>query len=227
MITRRNFIKVAAGSAALTAYGRNALAQTADSTGAANAVPGDLYPQLKSVGSKFSFAIFADPHIDPKEMTGNTVGQNGLRTLTQAISEVNAMDPMPAFVFHIGDLTNVPVPSSVENWFECTQALKPPQAMSLGNHDGLPPYNTYLALQKRVCGFSSPFYSFDCGGWHFVVVACNLHERNDVEKDIEARMLAFLAADLERTKDKPTIVMHHYHFLPVGLSQTEWYLFSL
>jgi 3',5'-cyclic AMP phosphodiesterase CpdA len=215
-LTRRTFLK-------LTSTGIVSLAIGGRSFGTQSQA---AHPELAAGGKKFRFAVFADSHICPPAIK-IPVMENGERTLRQAVAEVNAMTPNPAFVVHLGDMTNVANPESVENWHACVEPLKMTQVLVHGNHDGRPPYDVFLAMQEKRNGLRAPFYSFDCGLWHFVVIPCNQERNNPIESDFKQRMFEFLEKDIEQSKGKPTIVFQHFHSMPMGTAQTEWYLFDL
>lgn len=216
-LSRRKFIQLSAGS--LTVVGTSLLSANAES-------PKVNVESLASVGKHFSFAIFADPHI-AHELSRDRLPINAAIGLKQAVAEVNAMDPRPAFVVHLGDMTNVPDAQSIAHWEKCVSSLQVPEVLVHGNHDGKPPYREFAAMQKKRYGPDSPFYSFNCGAWHFVVIPCNLDGNDRVTEDCLQRMFLFLEADLKQNRERPTVILHHLHFLPVGLSQTEWYFYNL
>jgi hypothetical protein len=217
-LTRRKFIQLSAVGLAAGAVSPQLFASS--ETGKSNV------EALASVGEKFCFAIFSDAHIAHENDRGR-VPTNAVRNLKQAVAEVNAMDTRPAFVVHLGDMTHTPDDQSIAHWEKCVRPLQMPEVLVHGNHDGNPPYRSFLAMQKKRNGPDSPFYSFDCGAWHFVVIPCNLNGNDPGIQDFLQRMFAFLETDLEQNRNRPTIVLQHLHFLPVGLSQTEWYFFNL
>lgn len=181
---------------------------------------------LTRSGDAFTFCICADPQVGHRDNDGR-VPKNARETLTQSTQAFNVMDPQPAFVIYLGDLCNVFDPASVENFEQCIAGLEPIPILVHGNHDGHVPYDDFRALQRRLNGLDQVFYSFNAGRWHFVVLPCNLAHRQPAEIEMEADMLAWLDADLEANKDRPTMVFEHLHLMPQGLTQTEWYTFPL
>ena len=173
-------------------------------------------------GNAFQFAILADPQVSAEENKGK-VSVNAQETTALIASELNAMKRGPAFVFWAGDLVNVFEPKSVANFKRLCGLFQMPHVLMHGNHDTLPPYVGYRQLQKEISGVESPYYSFDVGKWHFIVTPCNMQGNSKAEVSEEAAMLAWLEADLEANKLKPTAFFNHLHFMPQGLSQTEWY----
>jgi len=173
-------------------------------------------------GEKFRFAIVADPQVSARNNPGK-VSINAQETAGQAADELNAMQPRPAFVLWAGDLVNVFEPNSVANFKRLAGLFAMPNILMNGNHDTLPPYDGYRELQKEISGVESPYYSFDVGKWHFIITPCNLQGNSKAEISAEAAMLAWMEADLEANKSKPTAFFNHLHFMPQGLTQTEWY----
>ncbi|MEI6239213.1 MAG: metallophosphoesterase [Planctomycetia bacterium] len=192
----------------------NAIAQS----GAVNPAP--------DAGVHFRFVILADPQLGAQNNTA-PVSKNAQETTALAASELNAMNPRPVFAFWAGDLVNVFEPRSVANFKRLTELFEMPNLLMHGNHDTVPPYDGYLELQKEISGVESPFYSFDVGSWHFVVTPCNLMGTTKAAVAAEEAMLKWLEADLEATKKKPTVFFNHLHFMPQGLTQTEWYMHPL
>jgi len=184
------------------------------------------FPQLQDLGRKFSFAILADPQVGHGDDT-NPVAANARRTLSDAVREINAMKPRPAFAIFLGDLVNVFDERSVATFEECIHSIEAPPILVHGNHDTHPPYTLFKQLMQRVCGFEDVFYSFDAGDWHFVVLPCNLGGQGTEQQEVETDMLQWLESDLDANKKRPTIVFEHYQMLPQGLTQLEWGTHSL
>ena len=199
--------------ASLAFWGGNAFTAFAQ-TGAINPAP--------SAGNNFQFAILADPQVGPEDNKGK-VCVNAQETTEQIAKELNAMKHGPAFVLWAGDLVNVFEPKSVTNFKRLCGLFQMPQVLMHGNHDTLPPYDGYKQLQKEISGVESPCYSFDVSKWHFIVTPCNLQGNSKAEISEEKAMLKWLEADLEVNKEKPALFFNHLHFMPQGLTQTEWY----
>ncbi len=184
------------------------------------------FPSFKDIGDTFRFAIFADPQVGPTE-GGAEIYLNARRTQIEAINEINAMDPKPAFALYLGDLVNFPNKTSFDNFENCIKHAKMQQILVHGNHDTSPPYTLFKEVAQRVSGIDEVFFSFDLGPWHFIGLPCNLPGKKPVQQRIEKQMLSWLAADLRINKDRPTIVFEHLHTMPQGLTQTEFYTFRL
>jgi len=174
-------------------------------------------------GNDFQFAILADPQVSAEDNKGR-VSVNAQETTALIAAELNGMKRGPAFVFWAGDLVNVFEPKSVANFKRLCGLFQMPHVLMHGNHDTLPPYDGYRQLQKEIGGVESPYYSFDVGKWHFIVTPCNLQGNSKAEVQAEKAMLTWLEADLEANKQKLTVFFNHLHFMPQGLSQTEFYM---
>lgn len=171
---------------------------------------------------KFRFVILADPQVSARNNTGK-VSVNAQETTAQAAGEVNQMSPKPAFVLWLGDLVNVFEPNSIANFKRLCRLFNGPNVVMHGNHEPLPPYEGYRQLQQELSGVSSPFYSFNAGKWHFIITPCNLQGNSPAEIRMEKEMLTWLEADLSANQHRPTVFFNHLHFMPQGLSQTEFY----
>jgi hypothetical protein len=79
-------------------------------------------------------------------------------------------------------------------------------------------------VQRAFNGTTNDTFSFDCGQWHFVVLPTK-ELLNTPEK--EAALLKWLGGDLQVNRGRPTMVFMHYHVLPVGTSQLEFYTQSI
>lgn len=177
-------------------------------------------------GDRYRFAIIADPQVSEMDHPSE-VAYNARVQMAVAAEEINSMEPRPAFVIHLGDLVNVFNKGSVETYMGLAGMLEPPNVLVHGNHDTHAPYDPFLEMQTQLTGISVPYYSFDVGAWHFIITPCNLYGREAEEIKSENEMLAWLENDLEANKDRPTIFLNHLHFMPQGLSQTEFYFFPL
>lgn len=194
--------------------------------GTAHADPATHHPELAELGRSFRIALLADPQVG-RDGTQNPVGANAEKTLSEAVAELNAMEPKPAFAVFVGDLVNTFEPGSVENFEKRIQPLDMTTVLVHGNHDTRPPYEPFLDLQQRVNGVRAPFYSFNAGPWHCVVLPCNLEGNSPEATAMREAMFTWLDEDLNAHRDRPTMVFEHLHLMPQGLTQTEWYTFEL
>lgn len=172
-------------------------------------------------GSGFRFVFFTDVHLrrDMRSAEG----------LATALKAVVALDPKPAFIVtggdQIQDMRSQNLASCEEMaalfqrvWQENGGGL--PVYHALGNHDvaGLTSKefprdhslfgSNFLKEKLGLPGFN---YSFDHGGWHFVV----LHNVEVTPDDkvigaFSSEGLRFLREDLSRSRGKPTMLFGHY-----------------
>lgn len=177
-----------------------------------------LYPSLAKVGEEFSFVINADPQIGPPDSKAD-IERNLHQLLKDFVREWNGAPKRPAFVLYDGDLVAYDRPAYFAAFRDVVKEHNVPVALVHGNHDGGFGDPHFLDVQQVVSGFRRLYYSFNCGRWHFVVLPCP----EIVGEQGEGPMLRWLAEDLRASKDRPTMVFLHYHLLPVGLSQCEYY----
>lgn len=169
--------------------------------------------------NQYSFAIIADPQlIDNQDYYENWENNPnlGYRMYYQTIQAINTLNP--AFVVIDGDFVNrYYLPSQYPNFVRLTKLLKIPVFLVYGNHDSAPPFTAFLNAQQDISGFQSLYYSFDAGNWHYISLPYIPPNYNP------AAFLSWLAADLQANQSKPTVVFSHYHYLPQGLTQLEYY----
>lgn len=175
----------------------------------------------ESSTNNFTFLINSDP-----QMGEQNIQSKRLKTLNDLldsfVQEVNAQITKPEFVVWNGDLVWKPNEGSFKN-FE--RIIKPMQSNSIlvhGNHDGTLGDENFYRLQKNIMSFSQLNYSFDYGQWHFVVIGS---QEKYPTKKLKQELINWLKNDLNKSK-KPTMLFMHYHLLPVGLSQMEFYSFT-
>lgn len=212
-ITRREFAHM--GAVALSApILLTSLKSSAQSTDTS------LFPTLATVADKFRFVLIADPQVEKAEAK-SAVARTSQEKFSRMVSEINAMDPAPAFVVVNGDLVNSAQPGQMDNFLERARQLKPLTILVHGNHDGHEPYPEFRAMQRTMNGVEHERFSFDCGEWHFVTIPCNFKEESEYEK----QCLDWLERDLFDHRERPTIAFIHYNLMPQGLTQLEWYTY--
>jgi predicted phosphodiesterase len=140
----------------------------------------------------FRFAVLADTHVPLPDASGQPP------KCLETIREVNLLDYDLAFV--VGDLIpgNVAQPAEVERMWDNLDAVWRQFAMPArkvaGNHDI---WNTQSeAIFARRYG--RPYYSFDQGGCHFVVLDCEEVGKN--ADAIRGAQLEWLKQDLEASR---------------------------
>ncbi|AQQ72147.1 cyclic 3',5'-adenosine monophosphate phosphodiesterase [Limihaloglobus sulfuriphilus] len=185
------------------------------------------WPELKEIPEKFTFAIIADSQVSHADPGNSDLALNANYALSTTIEEINKDPRDIKFIIHLGDIVNVPDNKSLDNWEErISPYTKGRHIINHGNHDTSPPYTLFRDYQEQVNGIRSVYYSFDVGKWHFVSLPANIEFGNYDRLEVVKPMMEWFRKDLAANKDKPTIVLVHIHFMPMGLSQLEWYTHS-
>jgi len=160
----------------------------------------------------------ADPQIGPADSSVK-FEQELEQTLRDTVNLAN-QEQVDLVVFN-GDLVAFPRPEYFSAFENAVRPLTMPMALVHGNHDGKHNDGLFLSMQERLCGFRLPNYAFDCGSWRFIVLcAPELLGQNKFEEQI-----LWLNDELHSAWRRPVIVFLHYHLLPVGLSQLEYYTY--
>lgn len=171
-----------------------------------------LYPVAEP--EEFAFVQVSDIHIIPQ----------AVEAVEEFVTRVNYRDPLPAFVISTGDLvfdvcyltkqadTLDEVEAAFGLYQEAISGLTPPLFNVIGNHDcacalpaDLPEY--YKGAYQKF--FGPLWYSFDFGGWHFVILDGNSPEplpRNWLTDE----ELEWLQWDLKfQPRDRPIVLLSH------------------
>src|SRR5918993_2495586 len=201
---------VAAAAAALAGVGTLALPLEAP----AQAV------NTGSGGGTFRFVFMTDFHL--RREFGSAEG------MAKALKAAMALDPKPAFVVTGGDLCQNLRDQTrpqceemadlfVKLWKEHVDV---PTYHCLGNHDpagwgkGLDsfpggrdhPLFGYNLIMKKL-NMVRPYYSFDHGGWHFVVLLnAKLVEPGKIIGEFDEQQMRFLRDDLAKNPKRPTML---------------------
>ncbi len=182
--------------------------------------PAGSFPQLDRVGARFTIALVADSHLASE--VGRTGQQANTEKFRRIIGEINALQPAPAFVAHLGDVVANPQPANVEAAQSLLKELKPLTVLVHGNHDGHEPWPEFKEMQRSANGTDGTMFSFDCGRWHFVVFPFSTQPGSAFADEL----IAWLDADLRAHRGRPTMVFEHHHLLPQGLTQLESYTYD-
>lgn len=171
--------------------------------------------------SKESFKIFlcADPQIGPPDSPVEF--EKELESLLRKFVML-ANEEKPDFVVFNGDLVAFPKENYFSAFENTVKNLIPPIVLIHGNHDGKANDGLFWKLQENLCGFHTHDYAFDCGKWR-VIALCAPELFTDTyrfENQIE-----WLTNELHNAWRTPVIIFLHYHLLPVGLSQLEYYTY--
>jgi hypothetical protein len=217
-VSRRRLLEGAGMSAALSALAGSGV-RSAFPSGVAPR-PSDAFGQFKNLGDNFSFAIVADSHAkaDAEGPAQSETLIQSAKSLAATVEEINALSPGVDFIVFNGDIVGSATKHAFHYFLSMAEKLKPPMVIVHGNHEGASPYENFIRYVGRpVNKIDSAYFSFDAGKWHFIVFPCGM------TPDYSTEMLAWLEKDLEANKDRPTMVFHHEHLLPIGLTQLEFY----
>lgn len=203
-LTRRRFISSAAAASAAVALSPLA----ASSLRAAENQP-----------AKFRFVFMPCIHLrrDLRSPEG----------FAAALQAVRKLSPAPDFILTGGDMCHNMRDQTIEQSVEVTDLFLKifkenctlPVHHCIGNHDltawnkvaeaaNDPRYGKQLTLQKL--GMKDRYYSFDRGGWHFVVLDyLRVSEPGKFTAEIDSEQMAWLREDLGKNKERPALVVTH------------------
>lgn len=173
-------------------------------------------------GRHFTFVHLTDQHV--------TTRRNGAAGYRACIDSINALRPRPAFVLMGGDMawdgnytSREVFEESIRVFKETSDRLAMPWYPCMGNHDTLglserrkvplddPELGKKMIMNRL--NWARSYYSFDFGGWHFVVLDSTHEIDTDKGPGQEARIgdeqLYWLAYDLGRAAGRPSIAVTH------------------
>ena len=206
--SRRRFLRQLLGVGALTLTGLDPLL-------AQNTAP------LAAKATPFRFAFLTDLHL----LQGGAL--RSVQGIAACLAAVEKLNPPPDFILCGGDLVHssrdltLPGAETALDYFlhlwKNNTGL--PTYWTFGNHDLAGTSNPYSPpidpnygkglFQSRL-QLPRLFYSFDCKGWHFVVLDdIALQTDHSYIGELFDNELAFLKADLDAHRDMPTIVCSH------------------
>lgn len=167
----------------------------------------------------FRFVFMPDIHLRQE--------YNSPQGMAASLDAVGKLTPKPAFIVTGGDQCHDLRSENLEGataradlfvkiW---KQRTKLPAYHLLGNHDAagwgkgnIPQNHPQFGfnLLKQKLGMKDLYYSFDHGGWHFVVLHnVKLTEPGKHIGEFDEAQLAFLKKDLQANKTKPTMLFCH------------------
>jgi hypothetical protein len=180
-------------------------------------------------GDKFSFVAMADPQggfpDDREKLQTRMKIHNAF--IEESVDLVNRLEFDPLFTVVAGDVCDEwGYEKDLAQMNTFLSRLKCPVLYGIGNHETLlrsgfgPGYNmeafhNFLAAQKAMNGLEKLLYSFEAGQWHFVVWPDPL--RNDFW-ETHPHYFDWLERDLEKNKERPTMVFQHVPIHPVGIT---------
>ncbi|MBN1480710.1 metallophosphoesterase [candidate division KSB1 bacterium] len=183
----------------------------------------------------FCFHIFADPQGGDPQCRINHRTRMKIHNafIEDSIVLANHLPERPLFSLILGDI--VDSQGEEENFGAMQhfwQQLDSPILYELGNHESRyastfePGYNmdalhNFFDAQKKLNGLEKILYSFNVGKWHFVVWPDPLRS---FFWDNHPHYFEWLQADLEKYKNRPTMVFQHVPVHPIGISPFPAYL---
>ena len=178
-------------------------------------------PPSNEAKKSFRFFINSDPQMGEKN-TQNASLKKLNQLLDLFVGEVNKKNQEEAvdFVIYNGDLVYKVKKEAFDHFAEIVSRQKPPVKLVHGNHDGSIYDENFSQIQSKLSGYKKLNYSFDYGDWHFVVIGAQEKYSNDKQKEVQ---LKWLKTELKNNANKNVMLFMHYHIMPVGLSQMEFY----
>jgi 3',5'-cyclic-AMP phosphodiesterase len=175
---------------------------------------------LEEAGDQpFRFVFLPDIHLRPDK--GSPEG------MAACLQTINDLDPAPAFLLTGGDQCDElrdqdleEARERVERFIEIwNHHVDLPTYHCVGNHDlvgwdeeSIPDDHPHLGmgLMQDYLEMEKLYYSFDCAGWHIVVLD-NIHrpERGDYIGKVDEEQLEWLREDLRANAERPAIVASH------------------
>jgi outer membrane protein assembly factor BamB len=146
----------------------------------------------------FTFVHISDTHIAATASSHDT-------NLTNAVAEINAMSPLPAIVFHTGDVTELGQAAEFERYLDDVKTLRVPAKYSPGNHETR---WADMSINRFEQYFGSPNISFLRNGVRFIRfnAAIWLEHHGAVSGDTRRWIVSELAKDPPGT---PAVLMCH------------------
>ena len=172
---------------------------------------------------KFRFLINADPQMGPEstEKKGMKILNNLLEDFVSDVNDLHAEKPVD-FVVYNGDLVWDPYQDAFDNFTRLVSAQKPPVMLVHGNHDGYDDDPKFFEAQQKLSGYQKLNYTFAFGDWKFVVIGAQEKYRSE---ELKQKQLQWMRTTLAEYKDDNVMMFMHYHIMPVGLSQPEYYTY--
>lgn len=184
----------------------------------------DPFPAVQPSGQvePFTFVHLTDMHVTRKRK-----GDEGYR---KCIETLRQLKPRPAFILMGGDMAFDGNYTAKSEFEECVRLYKGitdasgiPYYNCMGNHDALGwssrrkvPVDDPDIGKKMIMdllGWKKSYYSFDHGGWHFVVLDSIFpvggKDNPTYEPRIGPEQLEWLAYDLGKAGGRPTVAVTH------------------
>jgi hypothetical protein len=183
----------------------------------------------KDPGDHFSFLAMADPQggLPDDEHQLDTRMKIHNAFIQESVSLANMLDFDPLFTVIIGDVCDKwGYEKDLRQMNAFLSELNSPVLYGIGNHETLlqsefgPGYNMqafnhFISAQKAINGLDKLLYSFNAGDWHFVVWPDPLRPGF---WETHPHYFDWLERDLEKYRDRPTMVFQHVPVHPAGIS---------
>src|SRR5690554_497863 len=171
----------------------------------------------------FRFYINADPQMGPEltDRKGLKILNELLEMFVEDVNKDNEEYPID-FVLYNGDMVWDPYQDAFNNFVRIVKDQEVPTVLVHGNHDGYNDDPKFYQAQEILSGYQKLNYSFDFGQWHMVVIAA---PEKYLTEELRQQQLAWLQQELDSHKDKNIMLFMHYHIMPIGLSQMEFYTY--
>jgi 3',5'-cyclic AMP phosphodiesterase CpdA len=178
-------------------------------------------------GKPFRVAHLTDMHVKPEARAGEGYAM--------ALDSLKRLNPAPDILVTGGDHVMDVMQSTKEragvqwNLYDkvlAASGVKAPVYPVMGNHDvfgwgskepldeAAPDYGKAMALDRL--RLKQSYYSFDAGGWHFVILDNVARRGGGYYSDLDPQQLEWLRADLNtNASKKPVCVFSHIPFLAV------------
>lgn len=190
-------------------------------------INGITAPEIPA-GSPFTIAHITDVHITDK--------LNAEKWVSKCFNHLQSQSSKPQFILNTGDVimdtSKADKASALSQWKIWNRVVKQENSLPihtcLGNHDiwGIrkskdpeskdPLYGKKMSLEHL--GMDKLYYSFDQGGWHFVMLDGVMADwkKSQWYGELDKEQFEWLKKDLEATpKDRPVLICSHIPILQV------------
>jgi len=170
------------------------------------------------------FVVLNDIHVEPD--VAGAKPRNAALGFARALQTIHRLTPKPEFLITAGDHIMDALeasPTAVKAQWDLYEATLKANATlpifpMIGNHDILGWMNTEVheytrgygkSMALRRLGMDQSHYSFDRGGWHFVLLDNIQRQGQGYCGATDDDQMDWLKRDLEKHGDKPTMVLSH------------------
>jgi 3',5'-cyclic AMP phosphodiesterase CpdA len=162
----------------------------------------------------FSFVQISDSHIGFHKDPNSDV----VASLQQAIAKINALEHAPDFIIHTGDLTHLSKPEEFDTLAELMKSARAKTLFVPGEHDVIG--DNGQEFFRRFGNGTTPWYSYDFGGAHFVGLVNVLDLQAGGLGRLGQAQLDWLRADLAPLSASTPIVL--FAHMPLWNLYPQW-----